>query len=459
MSFDRQLHPICSAHLLLLAIAVCFIVLPFSRSSADTFTYSTEFDNATDFDDFVFFNEDVFYDDDQDSVDEFGLPNPNATPEVLTPDGEWQFLPDEPEPELNEDPKPGGGTGVLRLVTGLTHANPNNSLRGGAGDNSALIQVSNPTGQLASLSTTWTQEKHSFSDATFFSLLAYGNRPYSSQGVGSSASDYPENVAELDDSEYYEFTVGTRSSEFEVRKRFMNDQGTMVFEKLGDTIDLDPDEGTRARFDISELSIEGNPLRENTISLTVTRTMVPDGLGGMVDGLQFDASFGVWYGNSNEAEGNFPDFIEQTFTRYDASADLLMGEYFGIRENRESSGAGTWEYDFLDFDLEVDVDSASVPPGDYNGDGMVNLADYTVWRDNLGAATEESLNGVGDNMNGVDAGDYQLWKQQFGAAPLQTIVATAVPEPTAALLCFSLVLALPATWKCSKCTDRTRLSK
>src|SRR5690606_19134577 len=50
-------------------------------------------------------------------------------------------------------------------------------------------------------------------------------------------------------------------------------------------------------------------------------------------------------------------------------------------------------------------------PGDFNGDGMVNLADYTVWRDNLGAGDESSLSNNGDDMNGVDAGDYQLWKQ------------------------------------------------
>lgn len=49
--------------------------------------------------------------------------------------------------------------------------------------------------------------------------------------------------------------------------------------------------------------------------------------------------------------------------------------------------------------------------GDYNGDSTVNIADYTVWRDNLGS------NAVlpGDTTPGdVSAADYQVWKDNFG---------------------------------------------
>lgn len=71
--------------------------------------------------------------------------------------------------------------------------------------------------------------------------------------------------------------------------------------------------------------------------------------------------------------------------------------------------------------------------GDYNNDGVVNLADYTVWRNNLGAADESALNFNGDG-GGVTTDDYQLWKDNFGngsmgAAGLQTEV-QAVPEPS-----------------------------
>jgi hypothetical protein len=65
--------------------------------------------------------------------------------------------------------------------------------------------------------------------------------------------------------------------------------------------------------------------------------------------------------------------------------------------------------------------------GDYNADGQVNAADYTVWRDNLGAPTEAPINNAGDGLFGVDAGDYSLWVSQYGTTASS---ATAVPEPT-----------------------------
>jgi hypothetical protein len=69
--------------------------------------------------------------------------------------------------------------------------------------------------------------------------------------------------------------------------------------------------------------------------------------------------------------------------------------------------------------------------GDYNGDGKVDAADYTVWRDNFGATDESSLNGNGDGMNGVDAEDYALWKLHFGetATGSGSVAVASVPEP------------------------------
>ncbi|MCO6042745.1 right-handed parallel beta-helix repeat-containing protein [Aeoliella sp. ICT_H6.2] len=77
-------------------------------------------------------------------------------------------------------------------------------------------------------------------------------------------------------------------------------------------------------------------------------------------------------------------------------------------------------------------------PGDFNNDGTVNLADYVVWRNNLGAADESSINNHGDGMNGVDTADYQLWKDNFGniyplsvtaaTSPVATLSATATSE-------------------------------
>jgi hypothetical protein len=70
--------------------------------------------------------------------------------------------------------------------------------------------------------------------------------------------------------------------------------------------------------------------------------------------------------------------------------------------------------------------------GDYNGDGVVNLADYTLWRDSLGAtglglAADGSGNGV------VGISDYQLWAENFGNMSA-SVASHQVPEPNALLL-------------------------
>lgn len=73
-------------------------------------------------------------------------------------------------------------------------------------------------------------------------------------------------------------------------------------------------------------------------------------------------------------------------------------------------------------------------PGDYNGDGLVNLADYTVWRDTRNSTT--NLAADGNNSGTVEAGDYTFWRQQFGASGSGAGEGTdaAVPEPATCLL-------------------------
>ena len=54
----------------------------------------------------------------------------------------------------------------------------------------------------------------------------------------------------------------------------------------------------------------------------------------------------------------------------------------------------------------------NVGAGDYNFDGIVNAADYTVWRDTLGSTTD--LRADGDHDLVVDGGDYDTWLSKFG---------------------------------------------
>ena len=73
-------------------------------------------------------------------------------------------------------------------------------------------------------------------------------------------------------------------------------------------------------------------------------------------------------------------------------------------------------------------------PGDYNGDYRVDLADYTVWRNQLGVIVTTPFSGADGDGNGVvDAGDYLTWKAHFGLAATNappSMITEAVPEPS-----------------------------
>ncbi|MCO6045462.1 PEP-CTERM sorting domain-containing protein [Aeoliella sp. ICT_H6.2] len=79
--------------------------------------------------------------------------------------------------------------------------------------------------------------------------------------------------------------------------------------------------------------------------------------------------------------------------------------------------------------------------GDFNGDGMVDLADYTVWRNNLGGDENSLAAGTGNNSGIVDAGDYALWKSNFGATSgaVGGIGSGNVPEPSSVVLLAGIV--------------------
>jgi Glycoside hydrolase family 44 len=82
-------------------------------------------------------------------------------------------------------------------------------------------------------------------------------------------------------------------------------------------------------------------------------------------------------------------------------------------------------------------------PGDYNHDGTVDAADYTVWRDSVGQMGDMAADGNEDNI--VDERDFLLWRDNFGRSEPGSgagTAAVAVPEPGTLVLVAGCALML-----------------
>jgi GH35 family endo-1,4-beta-xylanase len=83
----------------------------------------------------------------------------------------------------------------------------------------------------------------------------------------------------------------------------------------------------------------------------------------------------------------------------------------------------------------IDAYSLAIAPGDYNGDRVVDAADYVVWRSTRGSTADFRADGNGDGQ--VDDADYQVWRSLFGMIyTTDDSEITNVPEPSNAIALF-----------------------
>jgi hypothetical protein len=157
------------------------------------------------------------------------------------------------------------------------------------------------------------------------------------------------------------------------------------------------------------------------------------------------------------ADGTFGGGI---VTLFEASRDDRQKEFLylgGAAEERVEMSGGAW----LDHDpitsitlslvdgnrfkagstFEIWIQQDPGMRGDYNNNGVVDAADYTVWRDAFVAGTS-ILNDA--SPGAVNAGDFLYWRSRFGMSPgggagLQSLAP--VPEPnTLAMLLVGIIL-------------------
>lgn len=126
--------------------------------------------------------------------------------------------------------------------------------------------------------------------------------------------------------------------------------------------------------------------------------------------------------------GAFNPSLGDSFTILSATGGLI-NTFSSLDDSFAALDAGLiWDVVYNPTNVQVEVILGL--PGDFNNDLVVDAADYTVWRDNLGSATTLP----GDPTPGmVTAADRAVWAANYGATapPAAASYATAVPEPGA----------------------------
>jgi hypothetical protein len=141
-------------------------------------------------------------------------------------------------------------------------------------------------------------------------------------------------------------------------------------------------------------------------------------------GLTQHPETGVVYGLI-EPIGSDPLFNRQLVTiDFTTGAATLIGEL--TTPNKDAAFASIA---FVGFD-----DAPAGVTGDYNSNGVVDAADYVLWRNGGPLANE------GDTPGTVNQADYNVWRASFGNGAAG-LVSAAVPEPSTLML---VALALAA---------------
>ncbi len=158
-----------------------------------------------------------------------------------------------------------------------------------------------------------------------------------------------------------------------------------------------------------------------------TQFIVPEALPGG------DAQFNIIFGNheSHPIQAGTPfDFTQ--FAPGGVSAFILTG--FDATENLAPDQTFPYTHGFR-FATEgtANIRSAPFHVGDYTLGGLVNADDYTAWRANYGATSDNQADGNNDGI--VDASDYLIWRKAAAATASPAAgLSTNVPEPATIIL-------------------------
>ena len=183
------------------------------------------------------------------------------------------------------------------------------------------------------------------------------------------------------------------------------------------------------------LTINGNYIQEptGTLRLSISGTEADQfDVLAVTGSTVFDGALHLVF------EDGFAPNLGDTFDLFDGLPAL--GQFNSI----QVEGLGPqWEYSLDPTLLRLTslTDGVSELTGDYNRNGTVDAADYTVWRDSRGQAGA-GLAADGNGDGAVSDSDFNFWKARFGqSSGVGAVSDTSVPEPSTLLL---LLATLPA---------------
>ena len=143
-----------------------------------------------------------------------------------------------------------------------------------------------------------------------------------------------------------------------------------------------------------------------------------------------DGTGNGWEVAQNPNNGELVEWYLNGNSTLNPNQSLYLGTAFN------PAGAHNLQLSYTTADLSVktgNVEYVAVTapgvPGDYNNDGTVNAADYSVWRDRVGLLSDLPNDPIGGT---IDDDQYNQWRANFGttAGGGAAIGAALVPEPT-----------------------------
>ncbi len=154
--------------------------------------------------------------------------------------------------------------------------------------------------------------------------------------------------------------------------------------------------------------------------------------------------------------GGFLPSASDTFTVLSAASGIF-GAFSNVANSQRlttSDGIGSFlvHYGlgspFNQNQVVLSAFEAVLLPGDYNDDGVVDAADYVLWRKTFGMSGF-ALAADGNGNNQIDSGDYDVWTAHFGeslgsgsgaAVALSHDSDAAVPEPgSVTFVCLAII--------------------